>query len=262
MKSPFSISRLTVAIALIFSLLAPPASAAGGKGKGKAAVENAEAREARERGIVALNLGRYDEAAKDLEKAYEMSRDPNILFSLVTAYRLAGKPDQALALCASFLRSTESLNARNRQQIERTVAELGIIVEQMRLRPAESPAAPKATVPVAPAQAVDPPPAAVEPSAIAEKEPAAAIEPEQQSESKEPLVAAVPAVAAPVADNNANLLRDQVPPPPAKHRPFYRSPWVWTAVGVVVAAGASFLIYEAIRSPGPPATSLGAQRMF
>jgi hypothetical protein len=257
MKSPFTSSRLTVAIPLVFLVLASPAVAAGRKSKAKAAgaetVEAPRAREARERGIVALNLGRYEEAAKELENAYELSRDPNILFSLVTAYRLAGKPELALRLCASFLRSTEALTARNRPQIERTVAELEIIVEQMRLHPSESGTGSKGTAAVLPAEAIEPP-------AAGKTEPTAAVK--AQSESKEHFLAATVAVAQPASDSNANLLTGKVPPPPARNRPFYRSPWVWTAVGVVVAGGVSFLIYESTRSPGPPATSLGAQRMF
>lgn len=244
-----------MAIPLVFLVLASPAVAAGRKSKAKAAeaetVEAPRAREARERGIVALNLGRYDEAAKELENAYELSRDPNILFSLVTAYRLAGKPELALRLCASFLRSTEALTARNRPQIERTVAELEIIVEQMRLHPSESPTGSKASAVVLPAEAVEPPAAGKTESTV-----------KTRSESKEHFVAATVAVQQPASDSNANLLTGKVPPPPAKNRPFYRSPWVWTAVGVVVAGGVGFLIYESTRSPGPPATSLGAQRMF
>ena len=257
MNSPFTTSRLTVAIPLLLLVQALPAFAAGRKSKAKPAVvevvEAPQAREARERGIVALNLGRYDEAAKELEQAYELSRDPNILFSLVTAYRLAGKPERALLLCASFLRSTEALTASNCPRVERTVAELEIIVEQMRLRPSESPTGSKGSAVVLPAGTVQPP-------AAGETQPAAAVK--AQSENKEHFLAAAVAVAQSPSDGNANLLTGKVPPPPARNRPFYRSPWVWTAVGVVVAGGVGFLIYESTRSPGPPATSLGAQRMF
>lgn len=246
-----------MAIPLVFLVLASPAVAAGRKSKAKAAeaetVEAPRAREARERGIVALNLGRYEEAAKELENAYELSRDPNILFSLVTAYRLAGKPELALRLCASFLRSTEALTARNRPQIERTVAELEIIVEQMRLRPSESPTGRTGSAAVPPGETVEPP-------AAGKTEPTAVVK--AQRESKERSVATAVAVPQPPFDSSANLLSSRVPPLAAKNRPFYRSPWVWTAVGVVVAGGISFLIYESTRSPGPPATSLGAQRMF
>jgi hypothetical protein len=236
-------------------MLAPPALAAKGKAKAAAAApvvavetpEAHQAREAREHGIVALNLGRYEEAARELEKAYEMSRDPNILFSLVTAFRLAGKPERALALCASFLRSTDALNASNRPQIERTVAELEIIVEQMRMRPGEPAGARRA----APVEAVEPPPLAED---LVVKTP-----------SKPPLLAAAVPVPRPSSDSdgNSNLIHSKAPPPVAeRRRPFYRTVWFWTAVGVVAASTAGFLIYESTRSPGPPATTLGAQRMF
>lgn len=52
---------------------------------------------------------------------------------------------------------------------------------------------------------------------------------------------------------------DQPPPPPpavAHDDPFYKKWWFWTGV-VVVGAGASFGIYEATKSSGPPATDLG-----
>jgi len=250
---------LSIAIALLL-ILAPSVSRAAGKGKAKpAAVETPEARESRERGIVALNLGRYEEAARDLEKAYELSRDPDILFSLVTAYRLAGKPEQALTLCASFLRSTESVTIHDRQKIERTVAELQIIVEQMHLRPAESAPVRSPSLAVAPPAATASP-ATIEPPAGASTEPAPVTEPPRQ-DKKAPGIPTAPPVAGP-STASTNLVVSNVPAAPQRHRPFYRSPWVWTAVGVLVAGTAALLIYEGTRSPGPPSTTLGSQRMF
>ena len=38
----------------------------------------------------AYNLGRYTEAAKEYETAYEKTLDPNMLFNVGQAWRLAG----------------------------------------------------------------------------------------------------------------------------------------------------------------------------
>lgn len=254
MKSPLKRTTLSVTIIVVLIALASsPSLAEGKKGNAKAAVESSDAKEARERGIVALNLGRYEEAARSLEKAYELSRNPEILFSLVTAYRLAGKPEQALALCASFLRSTDSLASNGRALIERTVAELSIIVEQMHLHPTESAPVSRPAVPVAQVAPIEPTAPTVVPPPIPAVEP--------QIEKKEAAPAPVVKVV-PQASERTDLLASKLLPPPEKHRPFYRSVWFWTAVGVAVAAGTSLLIYEATRNPGPPSTTLGAQRMF
>jgi len=225
-----------------------------------------EARELRNKGIVELNLSRYDEAVKLLEQAYELSRDPAILFDLVQAHRLNGNPDRALTLCASFLRTAPSLTPRTREQIERTAAELGIIIEQLQLqgrgnRPVGSPTG-KVAVKEKGAQgeatsvdATEPPPAvAAEPTPTKESAGTAA-GPLPSSAAKEPVT--------PSIDRSAELLRnDSITVQAGPRKPLYRSPWVWAAAGLVVSGVAAYIVYETAKDHGPPRTSWGAVRAF
>jgi tetratricopeptide (TPR) repeat protein len=261
-------ARLSI-VALVIAVTALPVQAAPRKGKpAEASGISGEARELRDKGIVELNLSRYDEAVKLLEQAYELSRDPAILFDLVQAHRLNGNPDRALVLCASFLRTAPALTPRNREQIERTVSELNIIVEQIHLqgnKGARAAVAPSPKVAVREkAAAVEPPPAAeIEPDAVATVEPP----PEKESERKAAAVGPLPSSAAKeggaAGDRSAELLKaDSTMVEAQPRRPFYRSPWVWTAVGLVVSGVAALVVYESTKDPGPPRTSWGAQRVF
>ena len=260
--------RLSIAVIAI-AITALPAEAAPRKGKSaEIAAISGQARELRDKGIVELNLSRYDEAVKLLEQAYELSRDPAILFDLVQAHRLNGNPERALVLCASFLRTAPALTPRNREQVERTVSELNIIVEQIHMqgrdgRRAVGPS-PKAGVKEK-SSALEPPAAAeTEPPAVAATEPP----PEKESESKGAVVGPLPSSAAKEGgtagtDRSAELLKtDSITAQAQPRRPFYRSPWVWTAVGIVAAGVVAVVVYESTKDPGPPRTSWGAVRVF
>jgi tetratricopeptide (TPR) repeat protein len=259
-----SVSISFAVMAIVSATL--PASAAPQPRKAKTAEVagvSGEAREMRDKGIVELNLGRYDDAVKLLEQAYESSRDPAILFDLVQAHRLNGNPERALILCASFLRTAPALSPRNREQIERTVSELNIIVEQISLQGKGG-----KTVPAPKAVAKDKAPA-VEPSAASATEPpaVAAVEPapEKAPESKVAAAGPLPSSAAKDTgiERSAELVKSEpAPVEPGPRRPFYRSPWVWTAVGVVVSGVVALVVYESTKDPGPPNTSWGAVRAF
>jgi tetratricopeptide (TPR) repeat protein len=267
-RARFSIVVMAIA-ATALQVAGPPVQAAPRKGKpSETSGISGEARELRDKGIVELNLGRYDEAVKLLEQAYELSRDPAILFDLVQAHRLNGNPDRALVLCASFLRTAPALTPRNREQIERTVSELNIIVEQIHMqgkdgRRAVAPS-PKVAVKEK-TSAVEPPPAAeIEPPAVAAVEPP----PEKEKEGKTVTAGPLPASVAKEAgsagtDRSAELLKAESTPVEAQpRRPFYRSPWLWTAVGLVVSGVAAWVVYDSTKDPGPPRTSWGAVSVF
>jgi len=253
---------------------AAPATPQGPTGKlrvGKNDVRG-QARELRDKGIVAVNLGRYEDAVNLLEQAYELSREPSILFDLVQAYRLNGNPERALILCASFLRTGPSISPRNREQIERTVAELGIIVEEIQLqgkrgKPVLSAPVKGAAKTAALEKGKE---AAAEPTAATQTEPPPAEEQPAAQEKKEdraivatpPLPTSAGSTAA-TTDRSSDLLRvDARAIDSRPSRPFYRNPWVLTAAGVVVAGIVAVIVYEATRDPGPPRTSWGSQRVF
>jgi tetratricopeptide (TPR) repeat protein len=262
LKNSVSISLAVMAIVSV----ALPAGAAPQPRKAKTAEVagiSGEARELRDKGVVELNLGRYDDAVKLLERAYELSRDPAILFDLVQAHRLIGNPERALVLCASFLRTAPALTPRNREQIERTVSELNIIVEQISLqgKGGRTMPAPRA-VAKEKALAVEPPAAsATEPPAVAAVEPA----PEKEPESKVAAAGPLPSSAAKDTgiERSAELLKSEpVPVETGPRTPFYRSPWLWTAVGLAVSGVAAYVVYQTAKDPGPPSTSWGAVRAF
>lgn len=273
---------LCLPITLIaIGLVAFPAQAAPRKANAETESSRpAPARELREKGIVAMNLGRYDDAVALLEEAYEHSREPSVLLDLVQAHRLNGNPERALLLCASFLRSRPNLTPANRAEVEKTVAELGIIVEQIRLdgklgKPIKAaPAKPVARVsqPVEKTAAVEPPKVTkVEPVAREESETAEAGEeeaPEEQEEAKPPLPpsAAKPSEIVKVDDSAraGQLTKSELPAAEEKPRSSWlRSPWLWTAAGVVVAGiVGSVVVYESTKDPGAPRTSWGSQKVF
>jgi tetratricopeptide (TPR) repeat protein len=200
---------------------------------------------ARKRGTVALNTGHYEEAVKAFEEAYALNQDPALLFNLAQAYRLAGQPGKALDACSSFLRSA---NATDRAQVERFMAELGMIVFQIRTqkdsRPLPTP--PSAPESIAP-PALEPPPLAT--SARVEKA------------SKPPALDLTP---RPQAIATVDLTTS--PPDPGPAQPFYRRTGFWVLAGgtaAALAAGAVLLWYfERPHGPNAPTTTLGYQQAF
>ena len=265
--------RFTAVVAVIV-LTALPVAATPQPRKtklSKRAVIASQARELRGQGIVELNLGRYDEAVKLLEQAYESSRDPSILFDLVQAHRLNGNPERALLLCASFLRTARSLTRHTREQVERSASELGIIIEQLQLQrnhvrlsalPSAKEAAKEET------QSKEPPSIDQTSSEAVEPPATKAAGDLEKSENKGVVAGAIPASAAKevesaATDRSAELLKSETLVAEAKSpRPFYKNPWVWTAAGVVFSGVAALIVYESSKDPGPPRTSWGAVRVF
>ena len=90
-----------------------------------------EAREARDhfqKGRTLYDVGRFDDAAREFEAAYQIKPDPALLFNLAQAYRFAGKNQPALIAYRSYLRNLP--NASNRAQVEASIAELQRIVDE------------------------------------------------------------------------------------------------------------------------------------
>jgi len=85
-------------------------------------------------GQVALDLGRYDRAIADFQAAFELDRDPTLLYLLVRAYRLANKPVQALHACSALLKATSQSGATS-VLLSNLVSELEAIVLQLHLNP-------------------------------------------------------------------------------------------------------------------------------
>lgn len=94
-------------------------------------------------------LGKYDLAAQEYEKAYELKAVPGLLFNIAQCYRLLGEPAKAEKLYASYLR--DAPDAPNADEVQRYIAEMR--EQQKKLAKAAPPAPP-------PAKAAEPPVAA------------------------------------------------------------------------------------------------------
>jgi len=117
---PPNLRRFAVAIVLIVGLVAsqPPARAD----------DAVSAREHYQKGTSYYDLGKYDDAIKEFEAAYEIKNDPALLYNLAQSNRLAGNSDQALHFYRTYLRYVPK--AANRAEIESRIAQLEQLVAQ------------------------------------------------------------------------------------------------------------------------------------
>ncbi|MGC9985960.1 MAG: tetratricopeptide repeat protein [Polyangia bacterium] len=233
-----------LAVALLLALPSPSVLA---KGPGDSPVARAE----RAQGMVALNLGRYDEAIEHLSQAYTLTQDPALLFSLGQAYRLAGKPEKALATYSSFLR-VAGPGAKNRAQVERAASEIETITSFILNRPADRAGQDKQldNLMAAPAAGKD---LAPPPQTEKEAEPA---------EAKPPPLALAPPPPPPPPP--ASLLFAPKTNPPAQPAPshVYKKWWFWTSVGVALAAGGAAAWWFTRPENQTPASTYGAIRVL
>jgi tetratricopeptide (TPR) repeat protein len=93
-----------------------------------AAQDAASAREHYQKGTTFYDLGRYDDAIKEFEAAYQIKNDPALLYNLAQSHRLAGNAEQALHFYRTYLRRVP--NAKNRTEIEGRIAALEQLVAQ------------------------------------------------------------------------------------------------------------------------------------
>src|SRR5450432_3513724 len=114
-----------------------------------------------ERATRAYDVGKYNEAIEEYQKAYEIGGDPPMLYNIAQAYRLNDQPGEAVRFYRRYLQRAP--NARNKDDVERKIAEQEKIVEDRRkAQAAVTPPPPPAGVTTAP-----PPTPAVTPTAPA-----------------------------------------------------------------------------------------------
>src|SRR6185503_4516701 len=70
------------------------------------------AKEHYNRGTSFYDLGKYDEAIKEFEAAYQLKNDPAFLYNLAQSYRQAGNHERAVHFYKTYLRYVP--NAKNR----------------------------------------------------------------------------------------------------------------------------------------------------
>src|SRR6478736_4808170 len=95
------------------------ASAAPAWAQAQAADNKAAAKEHYTRGTSFYDLGRYDDAIKEFEAAYELKNDPAFLYNLAQSYRQAGNHEQAVHFYKTYLRYMPK--APNRADIEEKI---------------------------------------------------------------------------------------------------------------------------------------------
>lgn len=84
------------------------------------------AREHRQRGVRLYDVQKYLDAVAAFETAYQLSGEPDLLFAIGQAYRLAGEYQKAITSYEAYLRSNPEANHREAasRQIERCRAAL------------------------------------------------------------------------------------------------------------------------------------------
>jgi tetratricopeptide (TPR) repeat protein len=110
-----------------------------------------------QRATRAYDLQKYQEAIDEYQKAYEISGDPPMLYNIAQAYRLADQPSEAARYYRRFLQRMP--NARNRDDVERKIADQERLADQRKkVEPVAPP--PPTTTPTKPPPIVEvkPPP--------------------------------------------------------------------------------------------------------
>jgi tetratricopeptide (TPR) repeat protein len=113
-----SVTRPAVLVLMLVFAAAAPARAD----------DAATAREHYQRGTSYYDLGKYPEAIKEFEAAYEIKNDPALLYNLAQSNRLAGNSEQALHFYRTYLRYVPQ--AKNRAEIEDRIKQLDQLVAQ------------------------------------------------------------------------------------------------------------------------------------
>src|SRR5450432_3187573 len=105
-----------------------------------------------ERATRAYDVGKYNEAIEEYQKAYEIGGDPPMLYNIAQAYRLNDQPGEALRFYRRYLQRAPG--ARNREDVERKIADLEKSVEEKRKAQAAATPPPVTAPPAVPTPAL------------------------------------------------------------------------------------------------------------
>jgi hypothetical protein len=121
-------------------------------------VQKQEMKQHYEKATRAYDVQKYGEAVDEYQKAYEIGGDPAMLYNVAQSFRLNEQLQEALRFYRRYLQ--RSPNARNREDVERKIAELEKTLEEKRKAAAAVPPPPVAPAPVvvAPLPVQEPPP--------------------------------------------------------------------------------------------------------
>ena len=115
-----------------------------------------QARQHYEIGTQQYDLGHWDDAIREFEKAYELRPDPSFLYNLAQAYRRKGDPKRALDLYKNYLAKVPK--TPQRPEIEERIKSLQKQIEEAApAKPAAPALEPTVTSPVLPASPAEAP---------------------------------------------------------------------------------------------------------
>ncbi|HEY2901592.1 MAG TPA: tetratricopeptide repeat protein [Polyangia bacterium] len=119
----------------------------------------------------AYDVGKYQEAIEEYQKAYEIGGDAAMIYNIAQAYRLSDQLSEAIRFYRRYLQRSPS--APNREIVERRIAELEKVVDERKKAGAPLvPVAPTpAPTPISPIASTPPPPPSVPPPPVTEPPP-------------------------------------------------------------------------------------------
>ncbi len=173
-----------------------------------------------ERATRAYDVGKYAEAIDYYQKAYEIGGDPPMLYNIAQSYRLNDQPADAVRFYRRYLQRAPS--ARNKDDVERKIAELEKMVEERRKAPV---AAPPPTPPPA-----TPPPSTPSAAASAPVQPT----PPSSSSSSSSPTTTIEGGATTATDGNPPTLQDDGGGSPVRKI----VGWSFVGLGAAAAVGA------------------------
>jgi tetratricopeptide (TPR) repeat protein len=93
----------------------------------------AQARAHYDKGLVAFDLSKWDEAIAEFKAAYTLYKAPGFLFNIAQAYRLKGDKRKAVDAYRSYLRLDP--NAPNKAEVDGHIARLEKAIDEERSKP-------------------------------------------------------------------------------------------------------------------------------
>jgi tetratricopeptide (TPR) repeat protein len=118
-----SLALTLVALPLVFTLAGPPAHAAAPPSDANIAA----AKDHYKRASTLFDLGKYDDAIKEFEAAFELKDDPVFLYNIAQSYRLSNHYPEAIRFYRTYLK--RSPKAKNKQEVEQRITEMEALVE-------------------------------------------------------------------------------------------------------------------------------------
>jgi tetratricopeptide (TPR) repeat protein len=218
--------RWALALALLAGLVRPSATFAAEGSDAAIEADDQAARRHYAQGDAAYKAGRYDEALKEFEAGYAVSRRPGFLLNMAHTQRKLGHLREARALYKKYL--LVDVNSKLRDEVRAVIGELDSALADEDL--AERDRKGRGATGTGAAGDAAPVASAVSP----------------------PATTAVP--KAPRSEADQPVLLQQGAGPAAAERgsgspPFYRRGWFWVAVGAIALTGAGAAIYLS-RRPG------------